>query len=433
MSFIINKYKQKKYFVDAFLFFLVSGGALLVYSKLWGVSDRSGGNLLFQLVSLSIYGWAFINLITIYKYKCLNILHQTYPLLILICACLISTTWSVEPMTTFRRSIALFLTYIFCIYLVSRYELDELLYITFLVCSLIAIFGLIAVAIPGWGINTDSKTYSTAIRGLSGHKNDFGRYVAIGLLACFYLFYCRSISKKLLRLFFALLFILLILSQSKTPFAVVMVVILFIPLSRLYVIGKFNLRTKSVLPILFRVLIFAFTIPICLIFLTYMVGSILEFLGKDLTLTGRTFIWQWALDFAEQKKWLGAGYRTFWVDSWGTYTFWETDITIGNGHNGFIDVYLESGYLGLMIYIFFIFSFLNRCMLNPHILINYTVERTFAFSLILFYLVYSITEQVTLEQSELLWMLIMIFYMAMSKYKMVKSAEIPYKKKWRKY
>lgn len=420
MSVISNKHYNASCFIIAFCFFLVSGGAVLIYSKLWGVSGRSGGNALFQLVSISIYGWALVKLLTVYRYKAIAIVSRSLPLFVLIVLCIVSTLWSVEPFTTFRRSMALFLTYCFCLYLVARYDARELLFIAFLVCVFIAFFGSIAVVIPGWGIDGLNYTYSNAVRGLAGHKNDFGRYMAIGILLCWYLFYSREISRILFIGVTFIFSILLLLSESKTPLAVLVLVIFLSPLANMYVMGKFNIRDMKHYSVKFRILVFAVVTPIIISLILYMLSYILEILGKDVTLTGRTYIWEYALDFGERHKWLGSGYRSFWVDGWGTYTFWGTDRTIRNGHSGFIDVYLEMGYLGFAAFVFFIVSYFRFCML-PSMLINSTISvRVYSLLLLVFYLCYSVTEQMTLKQSELMWMLLMVFYMLISKKRVIK-------------
>jgi len=375
------KYMQSKYYLDAFLFFLISGGALLVYSKLWGVSDRSGGNLLFQVVSLSIYGWAILKVFSLYKHKGLVLIYRSKPLFALILICVISISWSVEPLTSFRRAIALCLTYGYCIYLVCRYELEELLYISLLVCIYIAFFGVLAIAIPGWGIDNNNMTYSSAIRGLAGHKNDFGRYIALACLICFHCYMSgKFFSRRVISLLGGVFLILLILSESKTSLAVVFGVVFFTWLWRIYVTGKFRETNKKMMSLPGRLFVFSIVIPIFIMMLSYLLEYALGLLGKDLTFTGRTSIWLFALDVAEQQPWFGAGYRAFWTDALGTYTFWGTDIQIGNGHNGFIDVYLEMGCFGLFVFACFLFSFFKRCMLNPRLKFNYIPERIFVFT-----------------------------------------------------
>ncbi|MCK5355725.1 MAG: O-antigen ligase family protein [Methyloprofundus sp.] len=417
MNKLFDSYLTRKYMPTAIMFFLVSGGSHLIYAKLSGVANSSGGNIFFQIVSLSIYGLATYRLLTKHKQIIPFILKSGLPLFLLIALCQASSLWSVDPSTSFRRASALSLTYIYCIYLVARFNLNELIHIVWLVCLLTAIFGLVAIAIPGWGIDHENHTYTTAVRGLAGHKNDFGRYMALGLLISFHLFYFSRISKNILLIFCILFFFLLVLSQSSTSLAVVITIISATPLIRFYVTGQFKNNGKRITPILQRLFFLVFFISIFSWTAMLILIEVIELLGKDLTLTGRTTLWEYALDIGQKHPWLGTGYRTFWTENISDtfffyHIYWAPNDAIGNGHNGLLDVYLELGYLGIIVFFIFLFSFMKTCLLNLCRKINYPKQHIFVFSILNFYLIYSITEQMTLKQSEFLWMIIMILYMA---------------------
>jgi exopolysaccharide production protein ExoQ len=78
-------------------------------------------------------------------------------------------------------------------------------------------------------------------------------------------------------------------------------------------------------------------------------GTLLQAVGKSKTLTGRTEIW----DMAEQAR-VPALYGN------GFYSFWGSDeakriqehfIEMNSAHNGFLDTYLDGGYIGLSLLI----------------------------------------------------------------------------------
>jgi O-antigen ligase len=72
---------------------------------------------------------------------------------------------------------------------------------------------------------------------------------------------------------------------------------------------------------------------------------ILALLGRDATLTGRTSIWAMVIEVGWDRLWLGHGYRTFWI---GLIPFkYES---YGNGHNSFIDLWLEMGLVGVAVF-----------------------------------------------------------------------------------
>jgi O-antigen ligase len=78
--------------------------------------------------------------------------------------------------------------------------------------------------------------------------------------------------------------------------------------------------------------------------------------GRDATLTGRTLLWSDMLANASRQPLLGVGYGAFWVgpagydmyplESWSKATpTWRP----GQGHNGYLDVYVELGVVGLLL------------------------------------------------------------------------------------
>jgi O-antigen ligase len=86
------------------------------------------------------------------------------------------------------------------------------------------------------------------------------------------------------------------------------------------------------------------------------VGVVLEATGRDATLTGRTGLWKDLLNNAAQSPVLGVGTGAFWVGQIG-YALYPLDIWSsitpgwrpGQGHNGYIDVYVELGAIGLVL------------------------------------------------------------------------------------
>ena len=82
----------------------------------------------------------------------------------------------------------------------------------------------------------------------------------------------------------------------------------------------------------------------------------LEAVGRDLTFTGRTTIWTHAIDAGMQHSMLGAGYRAFWTPEGASYVYARIWAVIGNGHNGYLDVWLELGFIGLGLFLLMFFT-----------------------------------------------------------------------------
>ncbi len=84
------------------------------------------------------------------------------------------------------------------------------------------------------------------------------------------------------------------------------------------------------------------------LFLSVGTGAV-EAMGKDATLTGRTEIWRLALG-AQDKPLIGTGFESFWMPGWRRDRLWDAFWWHPNeAHNGYIEVYLNLGYIGLAL------------------------------------------------------------------------------------
>jgi O-antigen ligase len=80
-------------------------------------------------------------------------------------------------------------------------------------------------------------------------------------------------------------------------------------------------------------------------------NSLWNLLGKDPSLTGRTDIWAAVGDMIKRQPWAGYGFGSFWVGLDGPsgyvwqYAQWKTP----HAHNGFLDILLQIGGIGLFL------------------------------------------------------------------------------------
>jgi len=86
----------------------------------------------------------------------------------------------------------------------------------------------------------------------------------------------------------------------------------------------------------------------------FLSGSTLEpvtdVLGRDATLTGRTDIWLRLLPVAMERSIVGHGFGGFWTNT--TREVYH----ISEGHSGYLDVILDLGFFGLMLFSMFLLS-----------------------------------------------------------------------------
>jgi O-antigen ligase len=80
------------------------------------------------------------------------------------------------------------------------------------------------------------------------------------------------------------------------------------------------------------------------------VASVTHTLGRNSTLTGRTDIWAAVIPMAPNPL-LGAGFESFWLSPRVTQRLGELipGLPLNEAHNGFIEVYLELGWVGVVL------------------------------------------------------------------------------------
>lgn len=84
------------------------------------------------------------------------------------------------------------------------------------------------------------------------------------------------------------------------------------------------------------------------------VASFADTLWRDTTLTGRTDVWQKLLPVAMDSPLLGHGFGGFWTPAIREL------FMISEGHNGYLDVLLETGFVGLTLVTLFLLSSCRR-------------------------------------------------------------------------
>lgn len=131
-----------------------------------------------------------------------------------------------------------------------------------------------------------------------------------------------------------------------------------------------------------------------LLFSDLVVEMIAPFLGRDSTLTGRTSdIWRPLLDVAAQHPLFGAGFGGFWGVE-------NPDLGVLQAHNGYLDIFIELGYLGLVLLAAFLLAFCGKVQR----MLDYSRDWGFyGICFLLMTLSYNLTESSLLQALSYLW------------------------------
>src|SRR5262249_10004294 len=124
----------------------------------------------------------------------LRLLGRERWLLLLCGVAAVSVIWSVAPGVTFRRTVALFGTTAFGVYLASRYTVAELLRLLCLVLGAAAVLsGALVGSAPNRGMGRDDPGWL----GIFVHKNTLGRAMALVILVFIFQLRQRGIANRL--------------------------------------------------------------------------------------------------------------------------------------------------------------------------------------------------------------------------------------------
>jgi exopolysaccharide production protein ExoQ len=104
------------------------------------------------------------------------------------------------------------------------------------------------------------------------------------------------------------------------------------------------LRWQAGVPI---VIATAILMPLVVLFVSSF-GGLLHAVGRSATLTDRTLIWQAVLAM-HTNPWFGTGFESFWLGN-RLQEVWHLSVDgIQEAHNGYLEVYLNLGWIGLVL------------------------------------------------------------------------------------
>src|SRR5439155_9069149 len=90
-------------------------------------------------------------------------------------------------------------------------------------------------------------------------------------------------------------------------------------------------------------------------------AELAQSVGRDPTLTGRTNIWNAVLS-THTNPILGTGYESFWLGRRLNEVWRQAGAGINEAHNGYLEVYLNLGLIGLfLLVVFLVASYRTIC------------------------------------------------------------------------
>lgn len=332
-----------------------------------------------------------------YSKRMLNAAHYGAPLFAIAVLTVCSTAWSQDPALTARRSVMLLGPTVLALFLHVRYKPERQIDLALWAGVFGAILSiLITLRFPSVGV--DPTMHDGSWQGIFPQKNVCARACVFTMLIAF-IYLGRSGKKHITALaVLPVLAALLYKTNSITGWILAGVVLVSVyalrwlrrlPPTEAFVVGIVAVAAVAGL----------------LVFVSTQFDFLLALFGKDSTLTGRTAIWDGAIEAILKHPFLGYGYSAFWMGMKGesANVVLATKWLVPAAHDGFLDIWLQLGGVGLIL---FLISLIQGCRAALWCLRHGGgIAAEWGAGIMLLTVLYNLDETSLLIPRELLWVL----------------------------
>jgi exopolysaccharide production protein ExoQ len=261
---------------------------------------------------------------------------------------------SQQPTRTISSGALLLAGVLLLYYIMSRYTLDQVLELLLVLGTLTVVASIVfALALPQYGLDRMGG-HASAWKGIFSAKNYLGN-MALFFLTVAMSYRARTPLLRSVRIS-QIIFCLAAIAFSRAATAYVLTAIYILLFALMKTMHRFKKKDYFVVCFLLLVVVCATAAAIML-----SPDSLFALLGKDVTLTGRTGIWRAVTDSIAKRPLFGYGYQAFWLGLEGeSYrVILAVSWVLAQAQNGFLDVMLEMGVVGLVIVVL-VFGFAFR-------------------------------------------------------------------------
>ncbi len=373
---------------------LTSGAGLQL---IFDVDDIYRGNPRVQLI------YATVDLVAIgllfKRWSRVKSIGRASPLLgCLVVYAIASSVWSWAPEVSLRRGVALLGTTLVALYLAATFERRQIVVLLGTAFAGLIISSLIVGAlVPDIGVQFDQ--WSQGWRGLYVHKNGLGRAAAFSMIVWLVLLYDGRFPLSRIAVVMSILSLwALVMSQSVGAFVVT-----------LCLFGAWGVYRAREVPPLLKVATLSVLIPAVLVGIS--VGGqnfdrLVLLLGRDVTLTGRVTLWSTLTSDLVAQPLIGYGYSGFWLgESSPASAVWSA---VGwkppHAHNGFIDVALDLGAIGLLLLLLLLWRPIRSTVKS--LVAGNELESFFSLGVFVFTIGSNLVESSIVSPNNLYWMIL---------------------------
>lgn len=293
-----------------------------------------------------------------------------WPLFVLVGYMVLSNLWSYSPNRGGTWELGIFLMY--AIYLKNRYNTKQFLYLFNGFMIAVTVVSLLYVY-----FNPELYTYYYgdfhSWKGMFGNKNTLG--MAMIMATVTNLLILLNYRHKLWKNIFLGLILLIELyalyrSYSLTSWLAAIAIFVVIIKNYFFPIKRFGLYFVGVI-----------ILGLLIVFGHQVVGQIVAtFTPRDVTFSGRTIIWDITREYFINSPWIGYGYNGIWSQPELLEAIHiATAQPLTETHNSIMDILLQFGIIGLLLFISSLYKYANRLKVNKESFILFALVMSLLF------------------------------------------------------
>jgi O-antigen ligase len=254
----------------------------------------------------------------------------------------LTSLWSMDPGTTVREAVLYLFVIVGAIGIAGTLDADEYMDLLGLTCFLSAVASLALLAVSP---STAFLASGVDFQGIFVHKNVLGQVMVTGALASLHAI--RVGGRRRARKIF-MLFVFAGIAFASHSTTSLLTIIAFCCVDGIIALCRRG-GAAQVLGVFFAIAL----APILVVAVADP-DPMLEMIGKDPTLTGRTEIWEFVINSISLKPLLGWGYFAFWLrDNPAAVQIANVmGFFVPEAHNGLLEMLVHIGVVGTAIFIF---------------------------------------------------------------------------------
>lgn len=347
-----------------YMFFIFFGTDIPFKEKITEVDEIGTSNRINQIVFSTLFLLSTFSILD-KKEKLLSVLKEEKFLSLLLFWGFLSIFWSDFSFVSFKRFFQILTTVVVCLAVLLHINPSEkilkyfnVILILYLCVSLFSVLFISGAKDPNF------MTW----RGLTATKNNLGQVSLISLLISSFLFMDQQGKAKIIAVLMILTsFVLLVGSRSGTAiiaFSITFLLVVVVTVNQ-QIFKEIDMNNVFIVLLTLTVL---GTIASILILEPDFFALFTNLIGKDITFSGRIYLWSDILTEAKSHLMHGCGFAGFWVvNNPDLLTLYQTYVWLPNqAHMGYLDILNELGLVGLSLFILMVLHYFYRLFNCKH-------------------------------------------------------------------